>query len=220
MPDKERGSEVEGTMLERVMDLFAREAILEWIGKPASRNFDDYGDYLEALVTWKMAQPLSQQVAAAKTLLDDFATYEDYTQNLIDWKRFHYPPQQVVAAKPLVDEFENHDDYAESMIGWKISQLQTLRQGTDDALRKAIATREPADWIEFRNFLDEWGTAGIRPVAFSLPFGKGDHKATWLFDRAGDGIAGHRDNGSMSWFWSEEGGAQVWSQEKLSSTIQ
>ena len=42
-----------------------REAILAGTGRPVPENFGDYGDYLEALVVWKLDQPLSQ---AAKAL--------------------------------------------------------------------------------------------------------------------------------------------------------
>ncbi len=68
------------------------EGILRQVGKPAPEDFETYEEFIEALVVWKLDQPLPQQAAKAKPSMDDFETYEDFTEALIGWKIIQLSP--------------------------------------------------------------------------------------------------------------------------------
>lgn len=62
---------------EKFLDIakFIREKIL---GKPVPEKYDNYEDFVEALIDWKLDQPSPHQAAETKPLLDDFETYEAF----------------------------------------------------------------------------------------------------------------------------------------------
>ena len=154
------------------------------IGKPHPEYFDDYEDFIESLVAWKVNQLLSGQPSQppVNPNMNDFETLEKYHGALVDWAvnlRCFYP---------------------------------SLSRRSNTVLLKFISTHNPNYLIKFRDLLDDWIKAGIRPVAFRLP-SRGGHNAIWLFDRVGDGISADQDDGTDCWLWSEKDGIKFWSYE-------
>ena len=81
LPDKERDMAIGIPQVIRTpgkffdMARFVREEVL---GKPVPEKYDNYEDFVEALIDWKLDQPSPHQAAETKPLLDDFETYEAF----------------------------------------------------------------------------------------------------------------------------------------------
>ena len=165
------------------------EGILRQAGKPVPEDYETYEEFIEALVVWKLDQPSPQQAAKTKPIIDDFETYEDFTEAFIEWK-----------------------------ISQRSSPSRTLKQRSEDAVNKALPSEDPADWRELREILDECFAVGTPLVSFSILEPDGIVRP-WLIEQAGKGVVGHREDGSGSFFWSEESGVLTWVQERLPATI-
>ena len=91
-------------------------------------------------------------------------------------------------------------------------------QRISDILSKALSGQDPSDWKEARKVLDDYSAAGVSPVSHPVIDTDGTLK-TWLLYGVDDGIAGHLEDGSESFFWSEERGLRWWDQERIPATV-
>ena len=107
--------------------------ITKWIlsqnksGKPVPEDFEAYEEFVEALVAWKLDQPLPHQTAKTKPQYDGFETFEDFIEALISWK--------ITQCLPA---------------------FRNLLQRTYEALDRAVESKNAADWREFREILGDW----------------------------------------------------------------
>ena len=140
--------------------------------------------------------------------------------------------QAAKPTKPLEEDFETieefleaEDKYIENLIDWKIEQhlsaprsSATLMQRLNEALSKALPSQDPENWRGLRQILGEWLAVGVSPVASSIIELDGSTRA-WLFDQVGDAVVGHREDGTLSFFWSSKSGILLWGEESLPAVI-
>ncbi len=80
------------------------------------------------------------------------------------------------------------------------------------------ASEDAADWQELREILDECFAIGTPQISFSILEPDGVVRA-WVIDGACNGVVGHREDGTASFFWSEESGVMTWAQERLPAIV-
>ena len=188
--------------------------------KPIPDNFETTEDYIGALVDWRLDQRILEGTRCSQTskpLSDNFETYEDFSEALVDWKIEQRLRDLTVA---ILGHRETHDsrsvkplfDVTKGIFGPGLTR-------TREVLSKALFDQDdPTSWKEAQKILDDWSADGFSSVPHAVIDADGSLKM-WLFCGVGDGIAGHLEDGSESFFWSIERGFQWWDQERIPAMI-
>ena len=211
------------------------------MSRPEEANFESWDEYQEAMIDWHLDQRILDGPRCSQTrkpVPEDFETFEEYNERLLDWKI----DQRLGVKREAPNLGHQADEVGErespSRIKSKLAGSLMVTQGEDpvfdltmiffpgspgskrtsDVLSKAFSSQDPSNWREARKVLDEWSSAGVSPMPYVVIEADGG-VWTWLIVGVGDGISGHLEDGSESFYWSEERGFRWWGQERIPATV-